>query len=73
MAIEEVKKIHAQGKIDVIVTDFYSGAGAMAADILKVPLVINIPGLMNALIEFGMSGIVPMKETSICCGAICKR
>jgi len=60
LVIEEVKKIHAEKKIDVIVTDFWSRAGAAAADELGVPNVLNIPGLMNAYMGLGMAGIIPM-------------
>ena len=50
----EVEKI----KPDIIVCDFFTRVGVYIGDDLGIPVVINIPGLMGFLDQFGFSGIV---------------
>lgn len=56
-AIEEIKKI----KPDIIVCDFVSRAGILAADEMGIPCVINIPGLLEFVNNFGMSRLISHK------------
>ena len=53
-AIEEIKKI----KPDIVVCDFVSKVGVMAADELGIPSVINVPGLLEFMNNVGVSRLI---------------
>ena len=64
MVRKEIEKIRP----DVIVCDFYTRVGVEIADELGIPSVINIPGMLEMCNNFGLSGIIDMKNAKSCCG-----
>lgn len=56
---------------DIIVCDFFTRVGVHIADELKIPCVINIPGLMSFWDTCGLSGVFYYKNASSCCGIVC--
>ena len=68
MIKEEIKKINP----DVVVSDFVSRAGTLAADDLGIPCLINCPALVDFLDQYNAGGMINLKKNSSnCCGMIC--
>ena len=67
---EELQKL----KPELIVCDYFTRVGAEIADDMGIPCVINTPGLLNFMDEYGFSGVVNYKkDATICCGMMCVR
>ena len=64
---EKVKEINP----DVVVYDFWSKPGAIAADKLGIPSLMNIPGPSAILEVFSMIEMPDMRRSRNCCGIIC--
>lgn len=64
---EEILKIEP----DIIVCDFFTRVGVHIADDLKIPCVVNVPGLISFRDNCGVSGIFYYKNARNCCGSVC--
>lgn len=58
---------------DIVVNDFFSVPGIITAKELGIPVVINVPGPVKMMPEFGMFVLPDMNEASTCCGIICMK
>ena len=47
---------------DIILSDYFSIVGVHAADALNIPLVINVPGPLEFVAEYGLIQVPDMKE-----------
>lgn len=55
---------------DVVLADFMSCAGTVSANELGIPVIINVPGPVAFLEEYGFE-VPNMRKASNCCGLIC--
>lgn len=67
-----IKAVHELNP-DIVVCDFFSRNGILAADEMGIPSVINVPGSLTMLDEYGMLVVPNMKNACNCCGMICIR
>lgn len=56
---------------DIVVGDFYTRVGIIIADRMKIPSVIQCPGIIDFLDDYGVAGIINLKRGQACCGMIC--
>lgn len=56
---------------DIILSDYFSIVGVHAADHLKIPLVINVPGPVEFVEDYGLIQLPNMREAKSCCGMVC--
>lgn len=52
-------------------SDYFSIVGVHAADELKIPLVINVPGPVEFVTDMGLIQLPDMKEAKSNCGMVC--
>ena len=65
--LEELRNI----KPDIVVSDFFSRPGTMAADELGIPVVINVPGSLEFMDNYGLLRLVSPEHSTAFCGILC--
>ena len=65
--LEELRNI----KPDIVVSDFFSRPGTMAADELGIPVVINVPGSLEFMDNYGLLRLVSPEHSTAICGILC--
>ena len=56
---------------DIVIHDFWCKPGAIAADRLNIPSIVNIPGPNKILESFSFCEVPNMSRSRNCCGFIC--
>ena len=56
---------------DMVVTDCGSRNGAIAADLLGIPCVVNVNIPMEEFYEFGKFKVIDIRKVKSCCGFLC--